>query len=291
MTLNRTYYGVLLAALSLCNGVLLEAQEPATPAPLAVIPLETYLENHTAVHAMVGGQPGTFLFDTGEGVSSISPTMAQKIGRQPWGLITGFRMTGERLDLPHCDDVQFELAGQKLVAPQVGVLDIMKLLDPDAPPLDGTLGLDIFAGKVITIIPRKSIVLESPASLAVRVANAKELPVRLVRDAGGVALTVAGAVQTSAGTAWMELDNGNNGGFAVANHIAPLLGLHPDAPKQEMVQLTLANGIKAQGLAFTGNFIMDGNLGAPFLNQWILTLDLEKGRAWLSPFSEHGDTH
>ncbi len=291
MTLNRTFCGALLAALSLCNGVVLVAQEPAAPAPLAIIPLETYLENHTAVHATVGGQPGTFLFDTGGGVSSISPAMAQKIGRRPWGLITGFRMTGERLDLPHCDDVPFALAGQKLAAPQVGVLDIMKLLGPDAPPLDGTLGLDIFAGKVITIIPRQSIVVESPGSLAARIANAKELPVRLVRDAGGVALTVDGAVQTSAGTAWMELDNGNNGGFAIANHIAPLLGLHPDAPKQEMVQLTLANGIKAQGLASTGNFIMDGNLGAPFLNQWILTLDLEKGRAWLSPFSEHVDTH
>ena len=291
MNSNRKYYGVLLAALSLCNGVRLEAQEPATPTPLAIIPLETYLENHTAVHATVGGQPGTFLFDTGGGVSSISPALAQKIGRQPWGLITGFRMTGERLDLPHCDNVQFELAGQKFVAPEVGVLDIMKLVGPDAPPLDGTLGLDIFAGKVITIIPRKSIVLESPGSLAARIANAKELPVRLVRDVQGVALPVDGAVRTSAGMAWMELDNGNNGGFAVANHIAPLLGLHPDAPKQEMVQLTLANGIMAKGLAITGNFIMDGNLGAPFLNQWILTLDLEEGRAWLSPFSEHVDTH
>ena len=291
MTSNRTYYRVLLAALSLCNGVLLAAQEPAAPAPLAIIPLETYLENDTAVHAVVAGQPGFFLFDTGGGVSSISPAFAKKIGSQPWGLITGFRMTGERLDLPHCDDVQFELAGQKLAAPQVGVLDIMKLLGSDAPPLDGTLGLDLFAGKVITIIPRKSIVLESPGSLAARITKAKELPVRLVRDAGGVALTVDGAVRTSAGTAWMELDNGNNGGFAVANHIAPLLGLRPNGTKQEPVQMTLANGIKAKGMAFTGNFIMDGNIGASFLNQWIVTLDLEKGRAWLSPFAEQVDTH
>jgi hypothetical protein len=28
---------------------------------------------------------------------------------------------------------------------------------------------------------------------------------------------------------------------------------------------------------------MDGNIGAQFLNNWILTLDLEHGRAWLSP--------
>jgi len=27
---------------------------------------------------------------------------------------------------------------------------------------------------------------------------------------------------------------------------------------------------------------MDGNIGAQFLNDWVLTLDLEHGRAWLA---------
>lgn len=31
---------------------------------------------------------------------------------------------------------------------------------------------------------------------------------------------------------------------------------------------------------------MDGNIGAQFLNHWILTLDLRHRRAWLSPLKE-----
>jgi hypothetical protein len=38
------------------------------------------------------------------------------------------------------------------------------------------LGLDVFSGHVITIIPRQSIVLESAASLTLRIANAQSFP-------------------------------------------------------------------------------------------------------------------
>jgi hypothetical protein len=32
----------------------------------------------------------------------------------------------------------------------------------------------------------------------------------------------------------------------------------------------------------TRDLIMDGNIGAQFLNRWIVTLDLEHARVWLS---------
>jgi hypothetical protein len=69
----------------------------------------------------------------------------------------------------------------------------------------------------------------------------------------------------------------------VANHIAPLIGLRADMETPEQARFELANGIAVEGTTRTRDLIMDGNIGAQFLNNWILTVDLEHGRAWLSP--------
>ena len=168
--------------------------------------------------------------------------------------------------------------------PAVGVFDVMKFIGEKAPPVDGTLGLDVFSGHAVTVVPGTAIVIETPKSLAARTATARELPARLVRDAEGVSLTVNGAVQTPQGTAWMELDTGNSSGLFVGNHIAPLLGMKPDTSSPVGGSVTLANGIVVSGPTRTANLIMDGNIGAEFLNHWILTLDLDTGRAWLSAY-------
>ncbi|HWF07981.1 MAG TPA: hypothetical protein VG297_05925 [Bryobacteraceae bacterium] len=80
------------------------------------------------------------------------------------GRISGFRMSGERLDNKHCDNITVDLSGQKLLAPVISTADIMKFLGPDVPPMDGAPGLDLFAPRTITIIPRKAILVESRSS-------------------------------------------------------------------------------------------------------------------------------
>lgn len=263
-------------------GTLVASSRPQSNAPVAVIPIEGYLRAQSAVRVNVEGQPGRFMFDTGEGVTAFSPAFAAKIGCRPWGRITGFRMTGERLNNAHCDDVTFELGGQSFLVPVVSTMDVMAIIGPEAPSVDGTIGLDLFAGRTITIVPRQEIILESPESMAERVKNAKEMPIRMVRDVEGISLTVNAAVETSLGRAWMELDNGNGGSLIIANHIAPLIGMNADVSIPEPIRLRLAGGITVEGNARSRDLIMDGNIGAQFLNNWILTMDLLHGRAWLS---------
>ncbi len=85
-----------------------------------------------------------------------------------------------------------------------------RFMPPNVPKLDGSLGLDVFAGRAITLsLAERTLTLESRASLAVPMKRGKEVPIRLVREAKGVALTVVGGVVTSEGTAWMEIDSGN----------------------------------------------------------------------------------
>lgn len=248
------------------------------------IKLEPYLGSALAVHAEVNGHEGLFPFDTGEGVSTISPEFARTIGCTPWGRITGFRMTGGRLDFARCDDLHFKTTEVTLTAPIAGVYDIMSLLPNDAPHLDGSLGLDILAGRTITLDESgKTLTLESAASLKARTRDAKEIPIRLVRDAEGIALAVDVAVPTRLGVAWMEMDTGNGGTLVVAKHLASLFHLDPDKKEPQPVKFEIAGGIPVEGQARTPDLIMDGNIGAQFFREWVLTMNLATGRAWLSP--------
>ena len=277
LTSHRTAFRTLVALIAIWGARSTFGLAQAT-APLAVIPLEPYLRAQSAMRVAVDGQPGIFQFDTGQGVTSISPAFVAKVGCRPWGRLTGFRMTGERLDHPHCDGVTFTVSCQHLLAPVVSTVDIMAFIGHGAPAVDGGIGLDLFAGRTMTIIPRQSIILESPGSLALRIRNAQEVPVRLVRDVEGIALTVNAAVRTADGLAWMELDNGNGGSMVIANHIAPLLGLKADLQTPELTRFSLANGIAVNGPARSRDLVMDGNIGAQVLNAWILTLDLLRGQ-------------
>lgn len=259
----------------------------ARPAPQAVIELIPH-PGGTAMmtlRAKVRGREGLFMFDTGGGVSYISPAFAREVGCKPWGQITGFVLTGQRLDMPRCDGLTFNIQGHRFGTPTSGVFDIMKFMPPDVPKLDGSIGLDVFAGRAVTLsLARKQLVVESPGSLAVRRRRGKEVPVRFVREAGGVSLTVYVAVPTAEGTAWMELDSGNGGANVIAKHIAPLLKLEPGKKEPQPASFRLAGGIPVEGMARVNEtLIMDGNIGTRFLINWDLTVDLSKGRAWLAP--------
>jgi hypothetical protein len=253
-------------------------------APEAIIPLRAIPGAGNAIEAVVNGKPLLFLFDTGEGVTTVTPSFASQIGCRPWGQITGFRMSGERLDLPRCDNLTLGIGGRTFKAPIAGVFDLMALLPDSQTELAGSVGLDIFAGRRITIEPKASrIVVESPTSFARRIRGAKSIPARLVRDAEGVALAIDIAVPTSAGTAWMELDTCNGGTLVIGKHVASLLGLDPNRTEPQLASFRLTDGVAITGDARVRDLIMDGNIGQRTWSRWNVTLDLEQGRVWLTP--------
>lgn len=268
-----------------CTAYCAPAVAAQSAEPIAVIHFDQYPsgDNLLTVHASIRGHAGTFLFDTGEGVSMISPALAHAIGCKPWAQVTGFRMRGDRVDSPRCDDIAFDVQGRHLTAPSVVVFDLMKFFPPNAPALDGSLGLDLFAGRAITFeLAEKALIVESPQSLASRVAHATHVPIRLVRDAEGLALTVDLGVPTPNGTAWMVLDSGS-GTIFISKAIASLFALDPESKAVQPVRFTIAGTVPVEGHArVEDNMIMDGNIGVSVLEKWNLTLDLATGRAWIA---------
>jgi len=259
----------------------LPAATAATAAPLATLRLEPYRRS-VAVRVSVHGKTGLMAFDTAGGHTVVSPEFAAAAGCTPWGNLGGFTMTGKRLDMPRCDAFGFEADSFPVVAPVAGVMQVAPLLAKDAQPIEGLLALDVFAGRTITLdFAGGHLYVESPASAARRIEGARELPVRLSREVQGLALAVDVEVPTPKGIVRFELDSGNGGTLLVSKPYAALFGLDPAAKGPQPVRIPVADGIVAEGLAFTPEMNIDGNLGMPFLKDWIVTVDLAAGRMWL----------
>jgi hypothetical protein len=284
--MSRTAVPSLIAMVAILSACSAPRRESEAARPEAVLSTSATPGWGTTVDVQLTDHETPFLFDTGGGITVVTPEAAKLIGCKPWGQMTGFRMGGDRVDVKRCDNAHFKTGSLELAAPSAGVFDINSFAEGSATRLYGSLGLDVFAGRTITIRPAAhEIVVETPASQRQRVRGAREITVRLVRDAEGVALSVDAAVSTPDGLAWMELDTGNSGSLAIGKHIAALLGLDPDSKELQIVRMELSGGVAVQGRARIGNFIMDGNIGAHFLNDWDLTLDLNSGKAWIQPAS------
>lgn len=277
-----------LAALS-SSAIARQAGPPAAPqagpaaAPVATLRLEPYRRS-VAVRVTANGKPGLFAFDTAGGHSVVSPEFAAAAGCKPWGEVGGFTMTGTKLAMPRCDGLRFAVDGLPLVAPVAGVMQVAALMAKDAAPIEGLLALDVFAGRTITMdFAGGKLYVESPESAAQRVAGAREIPVRLAREAQGLALAVNVEVPTPQGIVRFELDSGNGGTLLVSKAYAATFGLDPGAKGPQQASIEVAPGLHARGLAFVPEMNIDGNLGMPFLKDWIVTLDLAAGRMWLQP--------
>lgn len=252
------------------------------------IPLSDYLGILHTVEATVAGQTGIFLFDTGGGVSVVSVEFAERIGCTPWGNLSGFRLSGERLDGPRCDDVVFDLGdGVSLTSPAAGVFDLKALLPPEG-PVDGILSLDAFADQPFTLdLAAGRIILETPGSLTARIDGAVEVPVHFARQAGGYSLTVLALAETDAGDLWLQLDSGGVPPLLLAPHAGAAMGIPENAHPAEPFRLGLGAGERRATVATTPtvrpNMIIDGNIGEPTMARLVLTFDLANGRLWARP--------
>lgn len=265
---------LLLVALCAC------AEEP--------VRFEPFLGRGLALHAQVNGADGYFLFDTGGGVTNISPEFATKIGCKPWGQITGFTMMAQRIDMQRCDHVRVRVGGREVERASVGVFDGSSMMPPNAPHLDGTIALDVLDGMAFQLsVAEKTLTLLDAKQLATVTRGRAAMPVQEVRDAEGFALAVDLPVKTPLGTAWFELDSGNTSPIAlVGKHLAEPLKLDAASganKKNEQTTLTLEDGTTWTGDVRVFNLILDGNLGSTFLMKYAVVVDLAKKQAWLLP--------
>jgi hypothetical protein len=252
----------------------------ATAAGPQVIKLERFRKALWKVHVTVKGKEGDFLFDTGGGLTHFSDEFLKGIECKFWGRLTGYNMFGKKGEGPFCSDVQITAGGAALSPVNIGKMNFSGMFPGDKTP-DGLLSLDSFEGKVITIDQKSaSVTIETKKSLKRRVRTMREFPMRLSRECSGRCLSAFLGVKTPDGMTWLNMDTGAGGVSLISKEYAASFGLGPEEKGQEL-NFSLGNNMKISGPAMVTEMIMDGNLGQPFLANYIITLDLKEGRAWL----------
>ncbi|AFL90381.1 hypothetical protein Terro_4176 [Terriglobus roseus DSM 18391] len=271
----HSYLAGFAVSLSFLCSVAHAASKPALTVKL--IPWRT----RWVLPVSVGGAERKLLFDTGGGLTLLSPDALK--GCDAWGRLTGFRMFGDRGDTKRCSNIRIGVSDYSVVLPAVGFINLGKLNPGDA-DLDGIASLNLFDGKPVTIdFLNGQLTVESPESLAERTKGMRHLKARLNREVQGLALSVMLEVPTSKGPAYMELDSGNGGTVLVGKQVAELFGLDPAKEAKQTAHFSVVPGVDVDTEdAFTPDIILDGNLGMPFLKRWVVTLDLKTGDVWVA---------
>ena len=262
------------------------ADGPGSASPIA---LGDFMGRKRDITVKVAGQQGRFLLDTGGGVTVLDKAFAKRIGCAPWGQISGFRLTGERLDMPRCENLRIALADGRTLAPiTAGVFDLAAVLAKGDEPVDGALALDALDGQVFTLDLRAgTLTFETQQSLAARVADAVEVPIRVSRygsSARGVG--VYARSKTDKGDLWLELDSGGDAPVLLPTAMAAEAGADPAVEKAQPYQLTLNGKVRDLTLktrALVRDMVRDGVVGIPALVHWQLTFDLATDRLWIAP--------
>lgn len=140
------------------------------------IPFELLPSGHILVKAKVEGIQGNFIFDTGAGITMFTKSFFSKLKdtlREDGGY-TGFRATGERLDIALYWVKNVEFGAIKKAKEEVSYIDA------NLGGIDGILSLKLMESQPFTIDYNKKVIrMESAQTLTSIQKTAKSIPVQL----------------------------------------------------------------------------------------------------------------
>ncbi|KPJ61551.1 MAG: hypothetical protein AMJ46_00040 [Latescibacteria bacterium DG_63] len=247
------------------------------------------------VQVEIGSETWPFIFDTGGGLTLLTPQLAERIGCRPYGRVTGFRMSGERLDLERCGEMDLKVGEMPLRA-EASVFDLMSLLPDGWPELGGLVSLHTFQNRILTLdMAANRLTLETESSFAQRIADMKKMSARLNHQCGGSGLDIFIEVRAREGSLWLELDTGNVGSLLLAPHACRQLGVSRETSGEESRASTGPGGSEVPSFEITLDFvglgpvrvdakqqemIYDGVINADTVRRLLLTMDIRTGQVW-----------
>jgi hypothetical protein len=264
--------------------VVLVSSSAAAAASWPAKPIEIRLEHprgahHRTVPVEIAGGTHSMLFDTGGGVTAISPALAKQLNCQITGTSIGLRMTGERVETPLCRDVELRVGGL-VIRTEAAVIDLAGMLGKNGPQVDGMVSLATLDGFAVSLdLSHDKVTIESARSLVTRTKKATKVPFRRATGLSGGQLSPFAGVATKGGTVWLEIDSGHGGSATfVSPQAATLLG---DAGHGE-VNLELGARLDAHTpVVVRKDLVLDGVLSAAMVARSTWTFDLRSDALWV----------
>ncbi len=228
-----------LAALFLA--FLISAPVLAKSKPVS-IPFTTNSDGMVILPATVGGTiSAQVIFDTGAGLDILAPSLIEKVHGKPAGQFTGFRMTGERLDIPLFVVPELSVGPVVKKNTLVGSWDVL-----DKMHLDGIVSLNDFREQPVTFdFVNKVVIFETPDSLAQRGAAATSAPMKF-DDQRGITLDVFADFLIGDQPAQCEIDTGSPS-LTVSSRYMDRLGIEKDGKGVRKIERrTVAGGMQTR---------------------------------------------
>jgi len=261
----------------------------AKPKPVAV-PFTTNSDGMVLVPATLGGTiPIHVIFDTGAGLDVLAPSLIEKVQGKPAGQFTGFRMTGERLDIPLFVVPELSIGSMVKKDAVVGSWDVL-----DKFHLDGIISLNDFRQQPLTFdFANKELIFETGKTMTERRAAGASSPLQ-VDDLRGMSLDIFTQFLIAGQPGQCVIDTGSPSA-TVSTRYMSALGIDKDAKdvrKHEgrtiagapeirydtsLPQLSLAAapqfGLAKATVSFV-DIIYDCVIGVDFWRDRALTLDI-----------------
>lgn len=253
------------------------------------LPLEPYVGRLVTLDVQIGDRTTPMLFDTGAGVTAVTPEMAPALGCSPFGRLAGHRMSGERVDFEKCGSKSIALSDYEPVS-DVYVFDLMALLPEGLPELGGIVSLASFADNPFTLdLAGQNLILETKNSFHERTKNAKQADLRVKKGTGGDGeITVLVRVEAETGDLWFLLDSANLDHVIVAPHTLDQLGAAagPDSfsTPDNVGELTfeIAGAYPVSATARVSDILYDGALNENVMRRFLITFDIQNEKIWFS---------
>lgn len=250
------------------------------------IPLRKYVGNLKTIMVRINDQHFNFLFDTGGGGTIISPEVAFMLGRPVYGLSTGFRMGGERVEFQRCSGVKLQIEGIEFRLNEVSVWDVMSILPKDFPKLYGVISLHTFSRNKLTIDLQESrLFVENDRSFKKRIRPMTPVTAVFTTGLDGREVNLFFDIPIGNRKYRFLFDSGNIDKTKLAPTTVEALGLRKDIKKQGQTEIGII-GLFVGGKYRTTNAVIEstiyeGVLDFKFISQSIYTVDFGTRRVWI----------
>ena len=193
------------------------------------------------VPAQLGNIPVHLFFDTGAGLDIFAPSLIEKLHGKPAGRFTGFRATGERLDLPLFIIPKLSVGPLVKKDALVASWDVL-----DKYHMDGGISLNDFRQQPITFdFVKKQLIFETRKSVAQRRAHGESSPLQL-DDYRGIALDMFSQFLIGDQPGQCEIDTGSPSA-TVSTRYMVALGIEKDGKGvQKRERPTVAGGTQVR---------------------------------------------
>jgi hypothetical protein len=189
----------------------------AKPNPVS-IPFTISTDGMVMVPATAGGSISIrVIFDTGAGFDVFAPSLIEKLHGKPLSQFSGFRMTGERIDIPLFVIDELSIGPMVKKNAVVGGWDALDKLH-----LDGIVSLNDFREQPLTFdFVNQMLIFETPDSLAQRRASGKSVPAQF-DDQRKISLNLFAGFLIEGLPCQCEIDTGSQSVTASTRYMAQL---------------------------------------------------------------------